>query len=76
MCSPAAVPLTTEDFPSAEQLAEEYEEITYFIDLPNDLKLSEISQSLASEMLAFRLSRGFQLVTGPRVAESTQMSSI
>ncbi len=76
LCSPAAVPLTTEDFPSAEQLAEEYEEITYFIDLPNDLKLSETSQSLASEMLAFRLSRGFQLVTGPRVAESTKISSM
>lgn len=75
LCSPAAVPLTTEDFPSAEQLAEEYEGITYDIDMPEN-SLSETAWSLATEILAFRLSRGFQLVIGPRVAESTKMSSM
>ena len=39
LCSPAAVPLTTEDFPSSEQLAEEYESITYDIDLPEGKSL-------------------------------------
>lgn len=76
LCSPAAVPLTTEDFPSAEQLAEEYESTTYDIFLPENAELSETPRSLVAEILAFRLSRGFQLVVGPRVVESTGISSL
>ncbi|KAL6719076.1 vacuolar membrane-associated protein iml1 [Lecanora helva] len=76
LCSPAAVPLTTEDFPSAEQLAEEYEIMTYEIDLPPSSELSENPRSLALELLTFRLSRGFQIVVGPRVAESTSVPDL
>ena len=70
LCSPAAVPLTSEDFPTADQLAEEYRELSYTISLPEEMDLSPQPRSLANELLAFRLSRGFQLVVGKRIANS------
>lgn len=73
LCSPAAVPLTTEEFPSAEQLGEEYRESVYEVEIPENADLSETPRSLVTEMLGFRLSRGFQIVVGPRVAESTKV---
>ena len=76
LCSPAAVPLTTEEFPSAEQLAEEYQESVYKVDLPENADLSERPRSLIIEMLGFRISRGFQIVVGPRVAESTKVPAL
>ena len=76
LCSPAAVPLTTEEFPSAEQLAEEYQESVYKVDLPENADLSERPRSLVIEMLGFRISRGFQIVVGPRVAESTKVPAL
>lgn len=75
LCSPAAVPLTTEEFPSTEQLSEEYQESVYEIALPVNMDMSERPRSLVSEMLAFRLSRGFQVVVGPRIAETTKTPS-
>ena len=76
LCSPAAVPLTTEEFPSAEQLTEEYQESVYKVELPEDADLSETPRSPISEMLGVRISRGFQIVVGPRVAESTKMPAL
>ena len=76
LCSPAAVPLTTEDFPSAGQLAEEYETTTYVVDLLEDSDVSEIPRSPTIEILAFRLSRGFQIVVGPRMTETTKNVSL
>ena len=68
---PAAIPLTTEDFPTADQLAEEYRESSYFMTLPEEMDVSEQPRSLANELLAFRLSRGFQIVVGDQVADAT-----
>ncbi|KAI9724085.1 MAG: hypothetical protein M1812_000804 [Candelaria pacifica] len=74
LCSPAAVPLTTEYFPTAEQLAAEYQQSLYYVThdvgarLPEDPKTRE---QLLKELTAFRLSQGFQLVVGPAVAEAT-----
>lgn len=76
LCSPAAVPLTTEEFPSAEQLTEEYQESNYKVELPENADLSETPRSWVTEMLGFRISRGFQIVVGPRVAESTKVPSL
>lgn len=76
LCSPAAVPLTTEDFPSAERLNEEYESAKYDVDLPETSELAESPRSLVTEILTFRLSRGFQMVVGPRVEEYTRTSSL
>ncbi len=73
LCSPAAVPLTTEEFPSPEQLAEEYQESVYNVEIPENADLSETPRSLITEMLGFRISRGFQLVVGSRVAESMKV---
>ena len=75
LCSPAAVPLTTEEFPSAEQLAEEYQENLYDVELPVNAELSEMPRSLVTEMLGFRISRGFQIVVGLRVTESTKVAA-
>ena len=76
LCSPGAVPLTTEEFPSAEQLAEEYQKSVYEVGLPENADLSETPRSLVTEMLGFRISRGFQVVVGPRVAESTKVPAL
>lgn len=73
LCSPASVPLTTEDYPSANQLAEEYEESRYRVGPLEEASLLECPRSqdwLLREMMAFRFSQGFQVVTGPRLIQS------
>lgn len=76
LCSPAAIPLTTEEFPSAEQLSEEYQESIYEVVLPENVDLSETPRSLITDMLGLRISRGFQIVVGPRVADSTKVPAL
>ena len=71
LCSPAVVPLTTEDFPSAEQFIEEYGEKSYLVSLPEEPDLADYPRSLVNELLAFRLARGFQIIIGDRVADAT-----
>jgi hypothetical protein len=72
LCSPAAVPLTNEYFPSSEQLATEYNESPYKITQSDDedmLEAPKSRESLVRELIAFRLSHGFQIVVGPAVAD-------
>ncbi|KZM26823.1 intracellular signal transduction [Ascochyta rabiei] len=72
LCSPAAVPLTHEWFPTAEQLSSEYNESPYKITQSDDEELPEAARSretLIRELIAFRLSHGFQIITGSAVAE-------
>ncbi|KAL9102691.1 MAG: hypothetical protein Q9163_002182 [Psora crenata] len=76
LSSPAAVPLTTEDFPSADQFAEEYRERSYLVTLPEDMDLRGDPGSLVNELLAFRLARGFQIVVGDRVADALANPSL
>lgn len=76
LTSPAAVPLTIENFPTADQLAEEFREKVYTMRLPEEMDLSDSPRSLANELLAFRLSRGFQIVVGERVAGSMDDASL
>ena len=67
LCSPAAVPLTSEFFPSHDHLAREYQESFYKISQNEDDELFDsrsIIPPLMSELVAFRLSHGFQLVVG------------
>ena len=78
LCSPASIPLTTEDFPSADQLAAEYQENSYRVTKNRDTDVSEqpTSQSwLANELVGFRLSRGFQIVVGSRLLQSIGKSA-
>ncbi|KAK6348876.1 vacuolar membrane-associated protein iml1 [Orbilia blumenaviensis] len=74
LCSPAALPLTTEYFPTLEQLANEYSESPYVISQNDDDDVEEISKNrkeLVREMVSQRLSRGFQIVVGAAVQEAT-----
>ncbi|KAL8761575.1 MAG: hypothetical protein Q9184_002312 [Pyrenodesmia sp. 2 TL-2023] len=73
LCSPAAVPLTTEEFPSADKIAVDYESSMYKVDLRTDDELLERPRSqdwLIREMMAFRFSQGFQVVVGPRLVDA------
>ncbi|KAF1972171.1 hypothetical protein BU23DRAFT_508928 [Bimuria novae-zelandiae CBS 107.79] len=72
LCSPAAVPLTNEYFPTPEQLAIEYNESPYKITQNDDdeaLEAPKSRESLVRELIAFRLSHGFQIVVGSAVAD-------
>lgn len=72
LCSPAAVPLTHEWFPSVEQVASEYNESPYKITQNEDddmLEAPKSRESLIKELIAFRLSHGFQIIVGSSVAE-------
>ncbi|RAQ99927.1 intracellular signal transduction [Stemphylium lycopersici] len=72
LCSPAAVPLTHEWFPSVEQVATEYNESPYKITQNEDddiLEAPKSRESLIKELIAFRLSHGFQIIVGSSVAE-------
>ncbi|KAF1846761.1 uncharacterized protein K460DRAFT_336115 [Cucurbitaria berberidis CBS 394.84] len=72
LCSPAAVPLTHEWFPTADQVATEYNESPYKITQNDDddmLEAPKSREALIKELIAFRLSHGFQVVVGSSVAE-------
>ncbi|EDU42101.1 vacuolar membrane-associated protein iml1 [Pyrenophora tritici-repentis Pt-1C-BFP] len=72
LCSPAAVPLTHEWFPSVDQIATEYNESPYKITQNDDdeiLEAPKSRESLIRELIAFRLSHGFQVIVGSSVAE-------
>ncbi|KAI4645685.1 hypothetical protein J4E93_005262 [Alternaria ventricosa] len=72
LCSPAAVPLTHEWFPSVEQIATQYNESPYKITQNEDddiLEAPKSRESLIKELIAFRLSHGFQIIVGSSVAE-------
>jgi len=72
LCSPAAMPLTTECFPSGDELASNYQESPYRIARNDDDELAEVPKSMEGclrELVAFRLSRGFQILVGANVAQ-------
>lgn len=72
LCSPAALPLTTEHFPTAEQLRTEYQENPYVISQnEDDEDLVRNREELVREMISQRFKQGFQIVVGNAVAEAT-----
>ena len=77
LCAPAAVPLTTEDFPSYAQITAEYDENSYEVLSLQEEDFPENSRSpdwLLKEMVAFRFTQGFQVVVGSRVEESMNLA--
>lgn len=73
LCSPAAVPLTTEYFPTKEQFDREYERQPYNIDQDEDDDMAEEPRSreeFLRELISLRFSQGFQVVIGPAVARA------
>ena len=73
LCCPAAVPLTTEYFPTKEQLDTEYQRQPYNVARDVDDELAEEPKSrdeLLRELIGLRFSQGFQIVVGPAVSKA------
>lgn len=71
LCSPAAVPLTTEYFPTKAQFESEYQRQPYNVSQNADDELNEEPGSrdeLLRELVSLRFCQGFQVVLGPAVA--------
>ena len=75
LCTPASVPLTTEEFPTCKEFETEYQQKLYIVsqDLSNDLtEVPKNRETLLREMIALRLAHGYQLVVGQGVAEAVE----
>ena len=73
LCSPAAVPLTTEYFPAKAQFEAEYQRQPYNVSQNVDDELTEEPKTrdeLLRELISLRFSQGFQIVVGPAVAKA------
>ncbi|KFY02318.1 hypothetical protein O988_02210 [Pseudogymnoascus sp. VKM F-3808] len=73
LCSPASVPLTTEYFPTKVQLDTEYQQKPYNVSQNIDEDMLEAPKTRGEflrELVALRLSHGFQIVVGTAVAEA------
>lgn len=73
LCTPASVPLTTEDFPTKDELEMEYDTVGYEVTLTLSNELLEEPESrdvLLREMLALRFAHGYQLVVGSALLEA------
>ncbi|KAJ5476136.1 Winged helix-turn-helix transcription repressor DNA-binding [Penicillium sp. IBT 31633x] len=70
--SPAVLPLTTEEFPTASELALDYLQTPYRV-FPNEdsegIEAPKTRGVLLREMISLRLSHGFQIIIGKHVAE-------
>lgn len=70
--SPAILPLTTEEFPTAQELGSDYLQTPYRVfpnDDPEGVEVPKTRGILLREMISLRLSHGFQIVIGKHVAE-------
>ena len=77
LCSPAAVPITTDDFPTLEEMETKYTQSSYELNPSNEDDSSESLRThdqLLREMTAIRLSHGFQIVVGQGVARAMRQS--
>ncbi|CAD6504789.1 BgTH12-00292 [Blumeria graminis f. sp. triticale] len=73
LSSPASIPLTTDAFPTKYQLDTDYQQKPYNISQNLDDDFNEAPkkrEGLIRELVGLRLSQGFQIVTGPLVAEA------
>ncbi|KAL9109540.1 MAG: hypothetical protein Q9227_005876 [Pyrenula ochraceoflavens] len=65
LCTPAAVPLTTVDIPSQEELDRDYVRSPYSLTQNSESELREVPrtrENLLREMIALRLAHGYQVV--------------
>ncbi|TLD23860.1 hypothetical protein PspLS_06803 [Pyricularia sp. CBS 133598] len=73
LCTPAAVPLTTEHFPTQAQFDSEYQRQPYNVSQEFDDELTEepkTREELLKELISLRFSQGFQVVVGQAVAKA------
>ncbi|KAL2853453.1 hypothetical protein BJY01DRAFT_64643 [Aspergillus pseudoustus] len=72
--SPAILPLTTEEFPTASELASDYLQTPYRV-FPNDdaegIEAPKTTGLLLRDMISLRLSHGFQIVVGKNVDDAS-----
>ncbi|KAL2866435.1 GTPase-activating protein IML1 [Aspergillus lucknowensis] len=77
--SPAILPLTTEEFPTAGELASDYLQTPYRV-FPNDdaegIEAPKTTGLLLRDMISLRLSHGFQIVVGKNVSEASGRPSL
>ncbi|OQE12904.1 hypothetical protein PENFLA_c059G03795 [Penicillium flavigenum] len=77
--SPAVLPLTTEEFPTASVLASDYLQTPYRV-FPNEdsegIEAPKTRGVLLREMISLRLSHGFQIVVGKHVAEVSSQPAL
>ena len=79
LCSPASMPLTTEDFPSSDQLDAQYQESSYTVSATKEDDLAEeveTGQWLMRELISARLSQGFQIVVGRQILPAGDAFSV
>ncbi|MCJ1250296.1 vacuolar membrane-associated protein iml1 [Trapelia coarctata] len=77
LCSPASIPLTTENFPSQKQLRTEYSETEHTITAQKEKDPSEEDEPdawLVRELIGARLCNGFQVVLGSGLASPDDTS--
>ncbi|KAI5309402.1 vacuolar membrane-associated protein iml1, partial [Ascosphaera atra] len=77
--SPAILPLTTEEFPTKEELASDYSQTPYRVGENDESETREDKKSreaLLAEMIGLRLSHGFQIVVGRAVEHTTGQASL
>lgn len=74
LCTPASVPLTTEDFPTRDELENYYEATSHVVraDGSDDksAQLETEAHALFLEMISLRVAHGYQFVTGRRVSDA------
>ena len=73
LCTPASVPLTTEEFPTKLELETDYDSSNYDVSFENPNEMQEMPESrdtLLREMLALRFAHGYQLVVGSALVEA------
>ncbi|KAL4786791.1 hypothetical protein BJX76DRAFT_320274 [Aspergillus varians] len=72
--SPAILPLTTEEFPTASELASDYLQTPYRV-FPNEdaegIEVPKTMGNLLRELISLRLSHGFQIVVGKDVVAAS-----
>lgn len=77
--SPAVLPLTTEEIPTASVLASDYLQTPYRV-YPNEdsegIEAPKTRGVLLREMISLRLSHGFQIIVGKHVAEVTAQPAL
>ncbi|PWY82178.1 hypothetical protein BO70DRAFT_387264 [Aspergillus heteromorphus CBS 117.55] len=77
--SPAILPLTTEEFPTASELASDYFQTPYRV-FPNEdaegIEPPKTRGVLLREMISLRLSHGFQIVIGKNIVEVSGQYSL
>ena len=79
LCSPASVPLTTDEFPDKEQLFTEYQAETYQVTMRDTHELVEEGSTMADLMRALigtRLAHGFQIISASKMPKPNNTYNI